>query len=179
VCFYLIEVEVKAKVDDLKKFEVALKAISAQFIKKVEDVDLYFNAPHKDYMKTDEALRIRRRDDEISVTYKGPKFDLKSKSREEVNLLINDAFTAEKLFELLGFRKAGVVKKTRLIFKLSDVEVSLDEVEGLGSFIEIETESMDKKEAINKRDELLKVLKSLGIEESAFERRSYLELLLK
>ncbi len=174
----MIEVEVKAKVDDLKKFEAMLKSIGAQFMKKVEDVDLYFNAPHRDFMETDEALRIRRRDGEISVTYKGPKFDLKSKSREEVNLLINDAFTAEKLFELLGFRKAGIVKKTRLIYKLSDVEVSLDEVEGLGSFIEIETEAVDKKETIKKRDELLEILKSLEIEESAFERRSYLELLL-
>ena len=175
----MIEVEVKAKVDDLKKFEVELKAIGGQFIKKVKDVDLYFNAPHRDFMQTDEALRIRRRDDEISVTYKGPKFDLKSKSREEVNLSINDAFTAEKLFEFLGFRKAGMVIKTRLIYKLSDVEVSLDEVDGLGSFIEVETEAMDKKEAIKKRDELLKILKSLGVEESAFERRSYLELLLQ
>lgn len=173
----MIEVEVKAKVDDLNKFKAALKAMGAQFIKKVEDVDLYFNAPHRDFMETDEAFRVRRRDDEIIVTYKGPKFDLKSKSREEVNLLINDAFTAEKLFELLGFRKAGVVKKTRLIYKLFDVEVSLDEVEGLGSFIEIETEAVDKKEAIKKRDGLLKILKSLGVEETAFERRSYLELL--
>ncbi|MFB0544890.1 MAG: class IV adenylate cyclase, partial [Asgard group archaeon] len=69
----MIEVEVKAKVDDLNKFKAALKAMGAQFIKKVEDVDLYFNAPHRDFMETDEAFRVRRRDDEIIVTYKGPK----------------------------------------------------------------------------------------------------------
>jgi predicted adenylyl cyclase CyaB len=54
----------------------------------------------------------------------------------------------------------------------------LDEVEGLGSFVELEVEvsADDQDEVSRSRDEILKTMNEWGLDR--IERRSYLELLL-
>jgi predicted adenylyl cyclase CyaB len=54
----------------------------------------------------------------------------------------------------------------------------LDEVEGLGSFVELEVEvpAGDQDEVTQSRDDILKTMNEWGLDRT--ERRSYLELLL-
>ena len=51
-----------------------------------EQSDLYFNHPARDFAKTDEALRLRSVGDEHFITYKGPKLDATTKTRQEIEL---------------------------------------------------------------------------------------------
>lgn len=55
----MIEVEVKAHVSDFKGVKQRLIEIGAERIGEEHQEDTYFNAPHRDFAKTDEALRIR------------------------------------------------------------------------------------------------------------------------
>jgi adenylate cyclase class 2 len=55
--------------------------------------------------------------------------------------------------------------------------IALDEVEGLGSFIEIEAMTERHEDVPQLIDKLRAILTELGVER--FERRSYLELLLE
>ena len=57
--YSLIEVEVKASVKDFIAVKKKLIKIGAVKIKKEHQRDVYYNAPHKDFGETDEALRIR------------------------------------------------------------------------------------------------------------------------
>ena len=56
---YLIEVEVKASVKNFEEVRNKLTQIGAVKIKTEHQSDVYYNAPHKDFGETDEALRIR------------------------------------------------------------------------------------------------------------------------
>ncbi|HIH62261.1 MAG TPA: class IV adenylate cyclase, partial [Methanobacteriales archaeon] len=69
----MIEVEVKAKTDH--RIKKKLESIGAQKIRTEKQEDIYFNAPHKDFKITDEALRIRETPTRTLLTYKGPKID--------------------------------------------------------------------------------------------------------
>ena len=55
----MIEVEVKAKIDNFEDIKVKLNQINAVKTKTEEQIDRYFNSPVKDFAETDEALRIR------------------------------------------------------------------------------------------------------------------------
>ena len=144
--------------------------------------DLYFNHPSRDFSKTDEALRVRIEGEKnagsgkkASLTYKGERLSLRSKSRTELNVplgLSASAEDAEKLLELLGFSRAGETEKDRTVFRLSGLEVSLDLVKGLGAFVEVESISDDIQGEENR---ILVFMEEMGWADH--ERRSYLELL--
>ena len=76
----MIEVEVKAHAPkDFDKLEEELLNIGAIRVRDEYQEDTYFNAPHRDFAQTDEALRIRKiknnNSEEIYITYKGAKMD--------------------------------------------------------------------------------------------------------
>jgi adenylate cyclase class 2 len=167
----MIEVEVKARAapGTLKK----VKALGARFLEAEHHQDLYFNAPDRDFRLTDEALRIRIKDGKANLTYKGRKLDASTKSRLELKTDIHDPEALKQILVALGFTPSGEVRKTRTKYVLGELIFALDEVEGLGSFLEIEVSAQDGWEY--KRDQILKVLQDMGLGEPI--RKSYLELL--
>ncbi len=56
----MIEVEVKAHATNLDEIEKKVIEIGASRRGEEYQEDLYFNAPHRDFAQTDEALRIRK-----------------------------------------------------------------------------------------------------------------------
>jgi adenylate cyclase class 2 len=135
--------------------------------------DVYYASPCRDFGRTDEALRVRYGEREIVLTYKGPKLARHGlKAREEVNVSVNSGKDLEIILQHLGFIPAYTVEKKRERYEWAGVEISLDEVKGLGTFIEIEVkEPGDHPE---KRIEAIK--KKLGVPGEHIPL-SYLELL--
>jgi len=178
----LIEVEVKAKINDFKRVKKELKKIGLVKKRKEHQKDLYLNSPIKNFAKTDEALRIRKisinHETNTFITYKGPKIDSTSKTREEIEIAIEDENKSSKLFENLGFKKASIVEKNREIYELNEHIISLDDVKGLGPYMEIEVDLDDEDDFQPALDGIFEIYKKLGIVDG-FERRSYLELLEK
>ena len=176
----MIEVEVKAKIDNFEDIKAKLKQINAVKTKTEIQIDRYFNSPVKDFAKSDEALRIRETKTEDShnlfITYKGPKIDSKSKTREEVEMKIEDSAKCSRIFENLGFNEVRTVKKNREYYRLDNFEISLDDVEGLEPYMEIEIELEDGCDYNEAQDKIFKLFEDLGIRDG-FERTSYLELL--
>ena len=172
----MIEVEVKAKSKPgIKK---KLESIGAQKIKKEKQEDTYFNAPHKDFKITDEALRIRKTPLKAFITYKGPKIDEKSKTRQEIETEIPDPKNMTRILECLGFKKAHKVIKKRETYQLNDFKIAIDNVKGLGTYIEIEKDIKEDEDYNETLHKILKIYKQLGIKKG-FQRKSYLELLLE
>jgi adenylate cyclase class 2 len=179
----MLEVEVKYRAADLKRLEANLHRFSARLTEEREDADAYFNAPHRDFAKTDEALRVRRIGTANFVTYKGPKIDANTKTRREIEVPLADgAKSAEQfqnLLQAIGFKPVAVVRKKRRLFELSregyTLHVSLDDVELVGTYAEVEIVAPEA-EVERARAAVLRLAAELGLTES--ERRSYLELLL-
>jgi adenylate cyclase class 2 len=177
------EVEQKHPVEDLASLEAALKARGCTFGPPVQQVDVYFNHPARDFAETDEALRIRTVGAANYVTYKGPKLDRATKIRRELELPLeagdHGASRFADLLLVLGFTRVADVRKTRRTFKLAtggfEVEGAIDEVQGLHTFVELECMT-DEAGVDNAQREIATLAEELGLGQG--ERRSYLELLL-
>jgi adenylate cyclase class 2 len=179
----MLEVEIKFRVGDFKPIEVRLTTVKADSIEVRDDADSYFNAPHRDFARTDEAIRVRQIGSRNFVTYKGPRIDARTKTRTEIEVPLGDgeepAADFKRLLIALGFRPVAVVRKHRRVFELErngfPVQVCLDEVEGVGRFAEVEIIA-PAEQLEPARTALHELAAELGLVES--ERRSYLELLL-
>ncbi len=174
----MIEIEVKARVDDPKRLERAIVALGATPIGIENQTDTYYNSQYNDFGKTDEALRIRVQDGSYFLTYKGPKMDRVSKTRKEFQVDINDADGMGKILTSLGFFSVATVTKKRKNFRLGDFIIALDDVRNLGNFMEIEIAVKDSKKYEEKVELIFKFIEKLGISRKSTIRSSYLEMIL-
>ncbi len=179
----MLEVEQKFTDADFTLLERRLADWGARPTAVRQEADHYFNAPDRDFARTDEALRLRRIGQENFVTYKGPKRDAQTKTRTEIEVPLGQgdkvAEDFGRLLRHLGYRPVAVVRKSRRILLLERagfaLEIALDEVEGLGRFAELEIQAPEE-HLDAARDVLLRTAAALGLQRA--ERRSYLELLL-
>jgi len=167
----MIEVEVKAR--SVPGIEEKILDLGGELIGVENHFDLYFSSPFRDFAKTDEALRIRIKEEGARLTYKGPKLDIETKSRLELTVRVDDPEALESILEAIGFSRAAVVKKRRTKYALGEAVLCVDEVEGLGYFVEVELVGDEEWEA--QKRTALDILKRLGLGDSI--RKSYLELL--
>jgi adenylate cyclase class 2 len=167
----MIEVEVKARApEDMAK---RIAALGATLLAVENHHDLYFNSPQRDFKESDEALRIRIKEEGARLTYKGPKLDQTTKSRLERTVKIDDPKQMEQILCALGFVLSAHVRKRRAKYSYEGVVLALDDVEGLGHFVEVEAEGEGDYE--QQRQKVLSILSRLGLHESI--RSSYLQLL--
>lgn len=89
----MLEIEVKYPVRDWEDVQRQLQKWGASCDPPREDVDQYFNAPDRDFAKTDEAVRVRQIGEANFVTYKGPKTDAHTKTRTEIEVPLAQAST--------------------------------------------------------------------------------------
>jgi adenylate cyclase, class 2 len=177
----MLEVEMKFPVTQPVDVLLAhLTRLGFRASEKRQESDRYYNAPDRNFAQTDEALRIRQIGNECLLTYKGPKRGATGKVRKEheVDLSEGSARMMHQILLDLRYQPSIEVKKERTIYKhpaQKDIEVSWDEVEGLGTYVELEllVPECDQAEALGC---LQSLAQSMGLPSE--ERRSYLELLL-
>jgi adenylate cyclase class 2 len=174
-----IEIEAKAYAKNLKEIERKILEIGAKLTWEGEQVDTYYNHPNRDFAETDEACRIREVKEKTYLTYKGPKIDSVTKTREEIKVQVEDTSSVSEILLKLGFKEVFIVKKHRKKFLLHEFKICLDSVENLGDFVEIETSvssEFPEEKVAEIRDNILKIMEEWGLAD--LERKSYLELLL-
>ena len=176
------EIEQKFRAHDLAAVRAQLERLGARFV-ACEQADRYYSHPARNFAKTDEALRLRQVGEENFVTYKGPRTDRTTKTRQELELpLPPGAKSLEDFSQLLvalGFTPVATVQKVRQSATIAwdgwQIEASLDEVAYVGTFIELEIIAAEQ--AVPAAKLAIGALAArLGLGES--EHRSYLELLL-
>jgi adenylate cyclase class 2 len=187
------KIEVEAKVyitneDEFAHLKSSLLSKNFKALIEHQETDYYYNSPVRDFRQTDEALRIRKikvneiqNDKKLEITWKGPKLDSKLKTREELTITIKDTSISvlKHFLCVLGFLDILEVRKRRESFKKEDTTVSLDRVDKLGLFMEVEILSTASK-VKNASTKLVKLLCDLIPDyEERNIRRSYLELLIE
>ena len=179
----MLEVEVKYRVGDPARVVERLLLAGGQAVETRTDEDHYFNAPDRDFKQTDEAFRLRCIGLENRLTYKGPKRDRETKTRTEIEIRLADgpetADDARRMLVSLGYRPVAVVRKERSIYRVDrgqeSVEVCVDRVDRVGTFVELEiVAEEDRFEAA--KAAVLGLAAELNLIEQ--ERRSYLGMLL-
>ncbi|KLU05791.1 Adenylate cyclase [Rhodopirellula islandica] len=184
----MFEVELKFRVGNVDELRERLAENDAVLVSENENQDTYYNHPSRDFAESGEALRVRRIDGTPLVTYKGSKRPGAVKAREELEWRLDPGDptgeSMETLFDRLGFQKVATVTKQRETFHLGSTDpmtVTIDRVDGLGEFAEIERvlhERSPSDEAVETaRSEVVGLATALGLD--APESRSYLRMQLE
>ncbi len=176
-----IEYEAKVGVEDLNMVEERLQTLGAQLIDIVDEEDTYIDLnPCIDMALRDVALRIRIYRSVISnrerceLTYKGPRKSRDLKIRKEITVAIDSGYKAIDIFRELGFRSITIYKR-RKIYRYGVAKIFLDDVKGLGKFVEIEIENVNSIDEF--REILTKILDTLNLPKQLIPK-SYLEIML-
>lgn len=159
--------EVKIKIDSFNFFEKKLKENRAVFKGILKQKDIYYN-----FSKG--LLKLRVEND----TYYLIKYlrDEKNKRWSNYEIIELKGKNLEKYLSEI-FHVETVVEKTRRLYMYGDTRIHLDNVKGLGKFLELETSvTSNKKEATI---EFNKVVKFLELNLSEQIRASYKNLLMK
>lgn len=184
----MLEVEVKYRTPDRDAVLMKVVALGGELADERTETDRYYNAPDRDFARTDEAFRLRQVGKDNFLTYKGPKTDAATKTRKEIQVRVRDGEAAadelEGLFAALGYKPVAVVRKRRAVYDLDrvvggrpgTVEVCFDDVDGVGSFVELEVQAEDG-EFDAAKTVVLQLAGELGLTDQ--ERRSYLEMFLE
>jgi adenylate cyclase class 2 len=181
----MFEVELKFPVRDSASLAERLGQLGAEPLGAETHADTYYNHPCRDFAETREALRVRRIDGVPRVTYKGPKLSGEIKARWELEWRLDpgdpDGAKTETLLQSLGFEAVATVLKRRQSFRVIDgdepLTVTLDQVEQLGSYAEIETVARGEAEVPAARDRVARLAERLGLRTP--EPKSYLRMLLE
>lgn len=185
----MYEVELKVPASGaLETVRKRLEARGAEHLGAVVQEDTYYDAPHRTFAETDEALRVRRetiRGDhadepggESRLTYKGPLVEAASKTRTEHETAVDDGEAVHAALTKLGFEPAAVVRKERDRYALSGYTITLDAVDDAGEFVEVEADAAEEADIDAVREGAIEVLERLGLDPEDQLRTSYLELVI-
>ena len=176
----MTEAEIKAKLNDPIQLKARAEALGYKPTEALILSDVYYNGG-RDFHASDEALRLR---EVVSggvttccLTYKGPKYDKRSSMRTEHETEIASADAMRAILEALGYKPAFTVKKRREEYSNGATTLCIDEVEGLGSYMELERVLPDGTDRDAAVTALLAELDALQIDRSSLTRRSYLEMI--
>jgi predicted adenylyl cyclase CyaB len=164
-----INIEVKAKARDWG-FQVKTALALADRSERLRQHDTFFNCANGRL-----KLRRQRGKDNYLVFYrrtviKGPKA-----SDYTLVPVSNPAKTARRLTRLLGATKS--VTKCRLVCHIGRTRVHLDEVKGLGRFIELEVVLHPGESPAAGKREAASLMRKLGIMKADLLKGSYADML--
>lgn len=162
-----IEIEIQVRVEKIKPLLKFLKA-KAKLVGASHQVDQYFTPHHRNFVAkrpVKEWLRLRDSKGKSSVNYKNWHYDKSGKSNycDEYETTVEDIGSVRKIFSALDIKPMATVDKKRQIWLYGDYEVALDQVKGLGDFVELEFKGKKAKSTPKKiTDQMVQFLKDQG-----------------
>ena len=162
-------VEIKARASDLAVIQRGVEALGGRAVGELTQTDTFFNVP-------DGRLKLREFGDGSAqlISYvrddqRGPKLS---------NYLVTTVSDPGRLRSVLGHALGvrGVVRKRRTLLLLGQTRIHLDEVEGLGTFIEFEVVLRDDESDAEGERVARDLLDKLAIPPSDLVARAYIDL---
>lgn len=163
------EIEVEVAFDNTK--EEVMKVLSKyEFVGEKEIIDIYYYDPERDNLKPEsdlrlsETFRLRKKDNKCLITYKKQHFEGKLwVYSDEYETEVKDYETVKTIISMLGLIPLITVHNKRRIYKYKDFEIELEDVEGLGCFIEVEKLSNSEKDEMIIKEEIRDFIRSLKL----------------
>jgi predicted adenylyl cyclase CyaB len=164
-------VEIKARVADLAAVRRIVEGLADSGPMEIEQEDTFFDGPRG-------RLKLRRFAGcflaEL-IYYERPE----SAGPKESRYVVHPTADPEGLREVLSaaFGVRGVVRKRRTVYLIGSTRVHLDQVEGLGAFVELEVVLHDRQDSAEGVAIARELMTKLGISPSQLIDRAYIDLL--
>ncbi len=163
-------VEIKARVRDMNAVRARAAALSDAPAVVLEQEDTFFNVP-------DGRLKLRVFPDGKGelIAYRRPNSVGPKTSEYFVYRTPHFGALKELLTVALGVR--GVVRKRRLLYLVGATRIHLDDVEGLGAFLELEVVLAEGQSDVEGESTARHLLAELGIRDADRVAPAYIDLL--
>ena len=176
------EIEIQVKIKDPVSAEKQILKFG-KFVKERQQKDVYFVLPQNNFFAKDcpdEYLRVRYEKDKSHLNYSFLHFkdDGWLLATDEYETLVEKPEIVEEIFNNIGLIPKVTVKKIRKYFQCDDFEVTLDSIENLGYFMEVEAKK-DFGGAEITRKHCEEFLEKLNIEYEINKDAGYPRLLYK
>jgi len=171
----MIEMELKALLKNKLQVKKKLEECGCEWVSVGLQVDTIYERSDAKQIVDTSIFRIRKYNDKKILTLKILMEDLDT--AEELD--ISDDIVMDKMLQFIGFLPKIQVVKRRQTAKYKEFNICIDEVEGLGDFIEIERISEKSNDKDRIYGEMRTVLLELGVEEEELKKEKYYEMILK
>jgi adenylate cyclase class 2 len=181
-----MEIEIKAKLVDKDAVMAKLQALGCEFspVKTQDDMVWVENmGDMATFLANKVFLRIRIQNGEkVIMTAKQSKTNLEGGAenlvKREHEVVVDSAEEARGILAMLGLKEAVRAVKKRQTAEHNGYEICIDDVEGLGAFIELE-KIADEKDAAQIQKEMSDFLQSLGVSPEDQVHKGYDILMLE
>ncbi|MBN2112484.1 class IV adenylate cyclase [Candidatus Woesearchaeota archaeon] len=169
-----MEIETKAKVEDLSEIKKKLIDLGAEFFYTEQQDDSYYKPKGKemaDQGPGDFITRIREgKKNQLAIK------ELTNRAGvwHEYETDISNVEQAKKILEKLGLVNIFDVNKKREHGKLDGMSLCLDDIKQLGKYLEVEVIGEDGEDGKKRIDSLFK---KLGIKQSQVEHKGYARII--
>lgn len=115
--------------------------------------DTYYDTLDMQLQSKDFVVRVRENDNEIFVALKSPRVYLSEFIQKRIELEFRVANLEEilKQVESQRLKPIAIIEKKRITLKADEFTLEVDELPYIGSFVEIESESLERIEEIYER----------------------------
>ena len=136
------EIEIRVRINDNKPLLEFLEK-NGNFKSEKHQKDEYFSPAHRNFIKEKpikEWLRLREEKDRYSMDYKNWHYNSDGKAYhcDEYEAKLENLDSIKNILKALNFESLIVVDKERKTFMFENYEIALDQVEGLGHYVEVE-----------------------------------------
>lgn len=170
----MFEIEFKFRVKDKKKIDNTFKKLNCKFSELHQCDHIYVKNGINDFNipSGENVLRIREQNGVNYITLK------QRLNHLEYETIVEDSNVINNIFITLGYHKLVEVDKYRKETNIKGFNITVDEVDRLGSFVEIEKLTENEEEIENIKDEILKFASELGFYENDIEKEKYDAMIL-
>lgn len=164
------EIEVLVELfDDITMAKTKLAAFNYEGAKQV--IDTYYVDPKRKNLKLNnknklmECCRIREKNGKFFTAYKIDHYnDGVWQYSDEYETEVKDLHAMEMIFDCLGLEVLLIVDNTKHTYKTTDYEIVVEEVNGLGNFLEVEALHDDDRFSVNEvKAKIYKFIDDLGL----------------
>lgn len=163
-------IEIKARVDDFNALKARAESLSDKPLEIIPQEDTFFNT-EKGRLK----LRVLAPDLGYLIYYERPDQDGPKRSDYHLAETRDPESLKTALSLALGVR--GVVRKTRYLYMAGQTRIHLDEVEGLGHFMELEVVMRAGQNDTEGQAIAEDLMRRLGVREHALLKGAYIDLI--
>ena len=171
----MIEIEAKFKLSANMTRDKLIATLESQFVMPISikhQIDTVFLLPEQVDVPIVPGSKIMRVRDvlnpetgELQRSLMTLKIEGQTKlASDEYEFVVDDGNTARQMLTALGWQEIVTVDKVRLESKTKDYTICIDEVAGLGLFIELEVLTEDSADVKNIQQQMCNFLKNLDID---------------
>ncbi|HKJ39571.1 MAG TPA: class IV adenylate cyclase [Anaerolineales bacterium] len=165
-------IEIKARARDFADIKSRAEKLSDTPVEVIPQEDIFFHVPQGRL-----KLRILAPDNGQLIYYTRP--DQEGPKRSDYHIAYSSAPDNLKRVLELSYGIRGVVKKTRYLYLVGQTRVHLDDVDGLGYFMELEVVMRDEQSDAEGQEIAEGLMASLGVERSDLLEGAYMDMLEK